>query len=169
MSDLLLTQSVGSYLASPSCPTGSVVEVGTKRWIYVRFLDAVTYTTGMVCGPASATAFSVTNDVSGGSAVGLRFCGAVPNVDEKGNTVTAVPAQNDYGWLQTDGYHSAIRTNGDDDIAQGDTLIMVATDGVVDSVGKATTTGTLLKVGIAADVDSDSANTVPAWLMRFMW
>ena len=106
----------------------------------------------------------VEHDLDG--AVGLRFAGAIPNKDLRGNAVTAVPAQNDYGWVQTDGYHSAIKTNGDDDIAQDDTLIMVATDGVVDSIAKATTTGTLLLVGYAADVDADATNTVPAYLVR---
>lgn len=164
MGDIFLAQNVGTYSSTAKCPLGAKAEVGSQEWTYVRFLDAVTYTTGMVTSRAAATGFSVTNDVSGGSSVGLRFAGAVVNKDQYGNTVTAVPAQNDYGWLLTRGYHSAIRTNGDDDIAQDDTLIMVATDGVVDSVAKATTTGTLLKVGYAADVDVDASNTVAAYV-----
>lgn len=169
MGDIFLAQNVGTYSSSLKAPLGARAEVGSKAWLYVRYLDAVTYTTGMVCAPASATAYSVSNDVAGGSSTCLRFAGAVPNVDQWGNTVTAVPAQNDYGWLQILGYHSAIRDNGDDDIAQGDSVIMVATDGLVDSVAKATTTGTLLLVGIAADVDADATNTVPVWLKSQVW
>jgi len=165
MSDAFATQPVGTYSATKNCPLGSVVTSGTRRFVYVRFLDAVTYVVGHVTARASATEFSVTNDVAGGSAVGLRFAGAIPNKDLRGNAVTAVPAQNDYGWVQTHGYHSAIKTNGDDDIAQDDSLIMVATDGVVDSIAKATTTGTLLLVGYAADVDVDASNTVAAYLV----
>lgn len=169
MADTNATLPIGQYETNPSCPVGTRVEVGSKRWIYVQFLDAVTYVLGHVCGPASATTYSVSNDVAGGSQLFLRFAGAIPNVNASGTAVTAVPTQNQYGWLQTHGYHSAIKTNGDDDISQGDTLIMVATDGVVDSVAKATTTGTLLQVGYAAAADVDADNTVAAWLTGGMW
>lgn len=171
MSDTFFVQPVGVYTASANGPVGHQVRVNGKRWCYVQFLDAVTYLTGHVCSPATTTSsYKVTNDVSGGtSALATMFAGAIPNVDAQGNTVTAVPAQNDYGYVQLDGYHSAIRTNGDDDIAAWDTLIMVATDGVVDSVGSGTTTGTLKQVGFAATADVDADNTVAAWLRCLCW
>lgn len=132
-----------------------VAGVGKKRHRYVKFLDAVTYAPGQVVTPANAAMTSVTNDISGGSSTtALTFAGVV----------IGTPTQNTWGWVQESGYHAAVVTNGDDDIAQGDTVIMGAADGVVDSVAKATRTGTLSIVGIAADVDVDAANTVPVWL-----
>lgn len=129
--------------------------VGKKRYRYVKFLDAVTYAPGQVVTPANAAGTSVTNDVSGGSSVGaLTFAGVV----------IGTPTQNSWGWVQTRGYHAAVKTNGDDDIAQNDTVIMVATDGVVDSVAGGTRTGTLSIVGIAAAADVDADNTVAVWV-----
>lgn len=129
--------------------------VGTKTYRYVKFLDAVTYAPGQVVTPGNTACTSVTNDVAGGSStMALTFAGVV----------IGTPTQNSWGWVQTGGYHAAVKTNGDDDIAQGDTVIMVATDGVVDSVAKATRTGTLSIVGIAADVDVDADNTVACWI-----
>lgn len=66
-----------------------------------------------------------------------------------------------YGYLQVAGYHSAVKTNGDDDIAAGDTLIAAIADGVVDSVA-AGTAPTYKPVGIAVAADVDAANTVAA-------
>ncbi len=105
--------------------------------------------------PANAAVSSVTNDVAGGSSVGaLTFAGVV----------IGTPTQNTWGWVQTAGYHAAVKTNGDDDIAANDTIIMVATDGVVDSVAGATRTGTLSVVGVAAAADVDAADTVATWI-----
>ena len=39
-----------------------------------------------------------------------------------------------YGWVQFMGYHDAVITNGDDDIAAGDSIIQSSADGQVDSV-----------------------------------
>lgn len=169
MADTNTTLPIGQYETNRSCPLGTKAGNGRNEWIYVQFLDAVTYTVGMVCGPCSLSGYTVTNDVSGGTATALRFAGAITNVDASGNAVTAVPTQNSYGWLMINGPHSAIRTNGDDDIAAFDTVIMVATDGVVDSVASGTTTGTLLKVGIASAADVDASNTVAAVLQSGCW
>lgn len=68
-----------------------------------------------------------------------------------------------YGWVQVSGYHSAVITNGDDDIADGDTLILSTTDGTVDSVASATAS-THSPVGIAVTADVDGSNTVAAQL-----
>lgn len=68
-----------------------------------------------------------------------------------------------YGWIQCKGYHSAVITNGDDDIAKGDTIIQSSTDGQVDSVAAGTAT-TYKPFGVAAAADVDAANTVAAFL-----
>ena len=69
-----------------------------------------------------------------------------------------------FGWYQIGGYHSAVLTNGDDDIADGDSIVLDDTsDGVVDSVASGTAaTEKILGVAVAADVDAD--NTVAAQL-----
>ena len=69
-----------------------------------------------------------------------------------------------YGWVQTGGYHSAVLTNGDDDIADGDHIILDdSNDGVVDSVS-AGTACTDTQVGIAVADDVDGSNTVAVFL-----
>lgn len=69
-----------------------------------------------------------------------------------------------YGWIQKKGYHSAVKTNGNDDIAAGVKLILCSTDGTVDSMAANTAaTNTVVGVSVAADVDAD--NTVAAMLL----
>jgi len=70
-----------------------------------------------------------------------------------------------YGWVQIGGYHSAVLTNGDDDIADGDSIILGA-DGVVDSVASGTApTSKIVGVAVAADVDAN--NTVATMISCF--
>lgn len=65
-----------------------------KVYRYVKFLDAVTYVAGHVVTRASATAWHVTNDRAGGSAIaGLEPVGVA----------LGVPAQNEHGWVQIGG------------------------------------------------------------------
>lgn len=67
-----------------------------------------------------------------------------------------------YGWMKVYGYHSAVKTNGDDDISKGDTLIVDAsTDGTCDSVA-AGTAPTHKILGVATADDNDTADTVAA-------
>ncbi len=146
MPDSQFVQPVGTYTAAAQGPLGQTVWSERRRFMYVQFLDAVTYVVGHVCTPASATTYKVTNDVAGGSSLGLRFAGCIPNAGVNGVAVTAVPAQNDYGYVQLEGIHSAVFNDGTD-YAAGDSAIMVATDGATVSVAAATTTGTLLYVG----------------------
>jgi hypothetical protein len=68
-----------------------------------------------------------------------------------------------YGWVQVRGYHSAVKTNGDDDIAEGDVLIHSGADGTVDSV-TAGTAPTYLPIGVAVAADDNDNNTVAAQL-----
>lgn len=126
------------------------------RWVF--FKDAVTYAAGQVLSPGTTYGW-VTNDVSGGSSLVLRFAGVA----------LMVYATATYGWILTKGYYPTVLTNGDDDIAAGDELIMVATDGVCDSVTSGTTTGSQLYIGTANAADVDSANTVAANVASPVW
>lgn len=68
------------------------------------------------------------------------------------------------GWIQVYGYHSAIKTDGGDDIAAGDTLIVdPSTDGTCDSVAQGTAT-THRELGVATTADIDADNTVAGFL-----
>lgn len=68
-------------------------------------------------------------------------------------------ATGSYGIIQISGPYATVKTNGDDDIALGDTVIYAATDGVVDSVA-AGTASTYVRLGIATAADVDADNTV---------
>lgn len=70
-------------------------------------------------------------------------------------TVTA----GNYAFIQVRGNHPTVLTNGDDDIAAGDSIIMGAADGVVDSTA-AGTAPTYATFGIASAADVDANNTV---------
>ena len=68
-----------------------------------------------------------------------------------------------YGWIQSYGDHTAVITNGDDDIADGDNIILSSTEGKVDSVAAGTApTHTPLGIAVAADVDA--SNTVATFI-----
>ena len=64
-----------------------------------------------------------------------------------------------YGWIQIKGYHSAVDTNGDDDVAIGQSIIHSNTDAQVDSVAVGTApTNNIYGWANTADIDAD--NTV---------
>lgn len=118
-------------------------------WVvrYVKHLDAVTYAAGQVVQFVATDRSTVTNDVSGGStpigAAGIAL-----------NVVT----QNYWSYILAQGYYPTVKTNGDDDIAAKDQIIVGAADGACDSA--TTMTGNHLGFARAADVDAD--NTVAA-------
>lgn len=125
---------------------------GYKKYKYVRFNNGsgnVASATNMVVYEllsADVDGTVVTNDVS----------------DSDINHVAGVMplAMTDlyYGWMQVVGYNSAIRTNGDDDIAAADALIGGG-DGTCNSVAQDTApTNKVLGFAVAADVDG--SNTV---------
>lgn len=68
-----------------------------------------------------------------------------------------------YGWIQCYGYHSAVKTNGDDDIAVGDTIIVANSTGVADSVASGTAS-TFKPIGVAMAADVDAADTVAVFI-----
>jgi len=119
-----------------------------NKYRYVQFKDAVTYAAGQSCTWANATATAVTNDRSGGSSIGNQCAGVA---------LLAV-TQNYYGFVQTAGYHSALVTNGDDDIAAGVPLVVATgTDGACDSAADPNPS---LYFADALAADVDAANTV---------
>lgn len=69
-----------------------------------------------------------------------------------------------YGWVQIKGYHDAVLTNGDDDIAKGDWIIYGASDGVVDSSASGGTAPVYKTFGIAVADDVNGSNTVAVML-----
>jgi hypothetical protein len=161
------TLPIGSYETVASCPIGTPLEVGPRKYRYVKYVDAVTYVVGHVCAP-KATAYNVTNDISG--ALEARFAGCVPNLLTNGSATTTVPTEGQFGWLQVSGPHSAVVTNADDDIAAGDTLIVDDNeDGQCDSVAGATDTGDLRLMGYAAAADVDASDTVSAILCNSVY
>ena len=139
----------------PEFNLGEMRETNTgKRYRYVQFKDAVTYTAGMCCTYADATSLTtVTNDISGGTSIGSVCAGVA----------VGVPAQNGYGWVQTYGLHTAVRTSGADDIAVGESVVVHgSTDGTVDGASASTyATGEL---GVAVAADDNDANTVAVFI-----
>ena len=70
--------------------------------------------------------------------------------------VTGTLTNSYYGWIQVGGYHSAVKTNGDDDIADGASIVLGRAKRVVDSVAAGTASSVkLLGIAVAADVDAD--------------
>lgn len=97
-----------------------ISELGlAARYMYVKFLDAVTYkTTDVVCD-ASATTHAVSNDRAGGSTLAGQYpLGVVFQ--------TTVPTQNQFGWIQVGGI--ATFTAGSAAIIAGDPLKPDATE-----------------------------------------
>lgn len=76
---------------------------------------------------------------------------------------TGTLSDGNYGWIQVGGYHSAVDTDGNDDIVKGDLLHLSATDGKCygGTIGVASTYK-LLGVAVADDVDA--SDTVAALL-----
>lgn len=126
------------------------------QWVVraVRFRNAVAYASGQsVQFIASDTKRTdVTNDRSGGS--------AGDGVNAAGIVIGGVMTQDYYGFILAKGYYPTVLTNGDDDIAAKDQIIISSTDGVCDSA--TTMTGAHLGFATAADVDAD--NTVAAFI-----
>lgn len=122
---------------------------GPRILRYTQFKDAVTYADGQVLTLAATDKSAVTNDVSGGSSLG-----ALP-----GGIALGAVTQNYYGAALVWGYHATIKTNGDDDIAAGNNLIVGAADGVCDSG-----TGTVGLFGQATAADVDANNTVAGFV-----
>ncbi|RJQ10664.1 MAG: hypothetical protein C4551_02530 [Bacillota bacterium] len=125
---------------------------GVKVYRYVAVASDTTVANGTVLTYTDAYHTTVTSDISDtgqNAAAGVGI-----------GTGTA----GYYVWIQSGGYHSALKTNGDDDIAKYATLIVdPTTDGVCDSVASGTAP-THRILGYAVAADDDTANTVAAYL-----
>lgn len=102
---------------------------GPQLLRYVKFLDAVTYVAGHVCVAASATAWSVTNDVAGGSALGTASDAAVGQ-RAVGIALRAM-TQNYHGFVVVQG-RCAVFT--DDGVSQMHHLVPHNADGTADTM-----------------------------------
>ena len=106
----------------------------------------------------AATSNVVTNDRSEAVTDSANhYCGVAPSdlsaeVPESTATVTY------YMLMQVGGRNTAVKTNGDDDIAAGDQII-ASGDGTCDSEALGTDLKALV-IGIAAAADVDASNTV---------
>lgn len=123
---------------------------GLKAYRYVFIAAAST--------PALANGSLVFQTDAYGRTGDIRVAQATSRNHVLGVAVSALAAGT-YGYVQVSGYHSAVKTNGDDDIAKGDAIIASASDGVVDSVA-AGTAPTYKPVGFATAADVDANNTV---------
>lgn len=106
----------------------------------------------------TATANVVTNDRSEAvSDNANHYCGVAPS-DLSANVPESTSSTTYYMLMQVGGRHSAVVTNGDDDIAAGDQII-ASGDGTCNSEALGTDLKTLV-IGIAAAADVDASNTV---------
>lgn len=139
-------------------------DLGTVIWVindstgnlqaykYVQAAADTTVANGTVLTYTSSAQTIVTSDISDTN----------PNF-VAGVGVGAIAASS-FGWIQVYGFHSAVATDGGDDIAAGDALIVDPTvDGVCDSVA-AGTAPTHKTLGFAQAADVDGSNTVAAFL-----
>ena len=132
--------------ASPTVPTGTLrgyihPTYGYQTLKYVQFKDAIAYVRyGALGWSAADGGLAVTNDVSedNGIAAGVGM---------------GVVTQNYYSWMVVQGRY-LVKTNGDDDIADGD-VIIIASDGGLANSGSDPGVVTRIGFALAADVDAD--------------
>ena len=132
---------------------GTSLNVGGKSYLYVQIdASSAACANGTVLGGTLADMNVVTTVTSAKGPNQARGVGI------------GVIAISSFGWIQTWGAHSAVKTDGGDDITTNDTLILdSATAGVCDSVA-AGTASTYKPIGYATAVDVDADNTVAAFL-----
>lgn len=147
-------QGLTEISSTQKVPLGTVIDVDGKSYVYVQVsASAGTVANGTVLYGTVADANVVIDD-PGTTGQILNLVRGVSNI-----SITVAY----YAWIQTWGAHSAVDTNGDDDIATGDAIIGSTTDGVVNSVAKGTAP-TQKVIGWATSVDSDTDDTVPVYL-----
>lgn len=149
---------------------GEIYWVNGKPYKLVQVHTACTGGTANVISAGevlyrTATENVVTNDRSEAvSDNANHYCGVAP-----ADLVSAVPESTSsttyYMLMQVGGRHSAIVTNGDDDISAGDQII-ASGDGTCNSEATGTDIKALV-IGTAAAADVDASNTV-AVDMRFV-
>jgi len=119
-----------------------------KTYKYVQVAADTTVANGTVLGHTDVLGHTASSDIT-------DF-----NVNQPlGVGIGAITASY-YGWILVRGYHSAIITDGGDDIADGDSLIVDDTiDGTCDSVASGTAPTSKI-IGVAVTADIDGSNTV---------
>lgn len=125
---------------------------GLRAYRYVQAASDTTVANGTVLTYSDSYKFTATSDVSDAASNQIAGVG-----------IGAITASY-YGWVQCYGYHSAVITNADDDIADGDVIIVdTDEDGQCDSIASgASITQKILGIAVAADVDG--SDTVAAQL-----
>lgn len=137
--------------------TTALYAKGTQRRI-----DSKEYVYALISGTGCTVGMVVVQQLSGTTCIGTAAIVAGTRNQVIGVAVGTI-APGYYGWLQTKGFHSAVVTNGQDDISANDALIGYSGTGTVDSV-PAGTAPTYKIVGWALADDDNSANTVAAQL-----
>ena len=131
--------------------------LGFRHFMYVKFDNGtanVAAANGGLCYFTDFDAYTVTRDVSDSAADANGVAGIMMSAVTDGY----------YTWIQRGGLHTAVITNGDDDIAAGDAVIASAAgDGTADSTAQDTAPVRRL-LGIAYEADVDAANTVATML-----
>lgn len=141
---------------------GEVVEIvnatGLKKYMYVKYDNG-----------------TINTALANGNLVyyldGTDFDGYTVTIDESDTHATLVAgvaigviADASYGWVQVRGYHTAVVTNGDDDIAAGDAIVpSAAGDGTADSTAEGTAP-LRTTIGWATAADVDGSNTVATYI-----
>ena len=140
--------------ASAKFKTGTLRRDGDKCYVYVQLSASAqgAAANGAVLYGTLGDRNVVTDDIS---TTGVNLV--------RGIAVGAI-AKGSYGWIQTWGSHSVVKTDGGDDITTGDTVIGDTTaDGVCDSIAKGSAI-TYRPIGFAYDADSDTADTVAVFV-----
>jgi len=130
----------------------STTDAAFKTYKYVQNSTVTTIANGTALSFRDTIGQQVTGDISTGK----------PGLPA-GVGIGAVTASY-FGWIQCGGYHSAVATNGDDDISKGDIIVLDAsTDGTVNSVAAASA-ATYKPVGVAVTDDVNADDTVATLL-----
>jgi hypothetical protein len=139
---------------------GEVVEVvtstGLKRYKYVNYESG----TGSIAAAAGNVAYFLDGSDFDGYTVTSDVSDTVANM--VAGVLQAAITDEYWGWVQTWGYYATVTTNGDDDIAVGQSIIGSG-DGTVDSVAVGTAP-TYRVVGWATNADTDADNDVPVYI-----
>jgi len=128
--------------------------VGLRAYRYIQAAADTTVADGTCLGYSDTSRFIASEDIGNSDFVINQVAGV---------GIGEIVAES-YGWVQCYGYHAAVLTNGDDDITDGDTIIIDASnDGVCNSTASGTPpVSTPIGVAVADDVNDD--DTVAAFL-----
>lgn len=121
---------------------GTILEKGDgTRWQYVEFdtgTGPVAFSSGMFCGWTDRDAFKVTADNSDHGDNPAGAIAATPRVDNDGNTLTdKAPTDGQFGFIQIEGYHPAVRKVAGQDSLAEDSLYVLSGDGTVNDAAAA--------------------------------